>query len=163
MGRRKFNSTERNIYALDYNCYPGGAVASGLYRPLWRRSDPSSARDCRHRTRYSADSRQTRALSESVFAPAVSAVHPHNRFCTPKTTLLYAALVCTAPTVFWAACIMRKPLLPNSRNDRHARFHRWHKAQRLVLLPFSINLLGAGQPDTCDPIIGATKGVNENA
>jgi hypothetical protein len=32
-----------------------------------------------------------------------------------------------------------------------------------VLLPFSINLLGAGQPDTCDPIIGATKGVNENA
>jgi len=84
MGRRKFNSTERNIYALDYNCHPSRALASGLYRPLWRRSDPSSARDCRHRTRYSADSRQTRALSESVFAPAISVVHLHNRFCTPK-------------------------------------------------------------------------------
>jgi hypothetical protein len=42
----------------------------GLYRPLWRRSDSSPARDCRHRARYSADSRQT-ALSESVFAQAV--------------------------------------------------------------------------------------------
>src|SRR5512132_1243027 len=92
MGRRRFNSTERNIYALDYNCYLGRALASGLYRPLWRRSDPSSARDCRHRARYSADSRQTRALSESVFAPAVSVVHPHNRFCTPKTTLLNIVL-----------------------------------------------------------------------
>src|SRR4026207_2204996 len=92
MGRRKFNSTERNIYALDYNCHPSRALASGLYRPLWRRSDPSSARDCRHRARYSADSRQTRALSESVFASVVSVVHPHNRFCTPKATPLYATL-----------------------------------------------------------------------
>src|SRR5512132_2280560 len=91
MGRRKFNSTERNIYALDYNCHPSRALASGLYRPLWRRSDPSSARDCRHRTRYSAASRQTRALSESVFARAVSVVQPHNRFCTPERTPLYAA------------------------------------------------------------------------
>ena len=92
MGRRKFNLTERNIYALDYNCHPSGALASGLYRPLWRRSDPSSARDCRRCACYSADSRQTRALSESVFAPAVSVVHPHNRFCTPNRTPLYAAL-----------------------------------------------------------------------
>src|SRR6188472_991211 len=92
MGRRKFNSTERNIYALDYNCHPSRALASGLYRPLWRRSDPSSARDCRHRARYSADSRQTRALSESVFDPAVSEVHPHNRVCIPKRTPFYTAL-----------------------------------------------------------------------
>jgi hypothetical protein len=144
MGRRKFNSTERNIYALDYNCHPSRALASGLYRPRWRRSDPSSDRDCRHRTRYSADSRQTRALSESVFAPAISAVHPHNRFCTPKTTLLYAALVCIASTVFWAAWMMREPLLPNSRRDRSRPFHRWHKARRLktarnwVRLPFQL-------------------------
>ena len=69
MGPRKFNLTERNIYALDYNCHLNRALASGLYRPLWRGSDPSSARDCRRCARYSADSRQTRALSESVFAP----------------------------------------------------------------------------------------------
>ena len=50
-------------HALDYNCHPSRALASGLYRPLWRRFDPSSARHCRHRARYSADSRQTRALS----------------------------------------------------------------------------------------------------
>jgi len=132
MGRRKFNSTERNIYALDYNCHPSRALASGLYRPLWRRSDSSSARDCRHRTRCSAPSRQTRALSESVFAPAVSVVHPHNRVCTPKTTPLYAALVCTAPAVFWAARIMREPLLPNSRRDRSRPFPSLaKKAQRL--------------------------------
>src|SRR4030095_6797127 len=92
MGRRKFNLTGRNIYALDYNCNTSRALASGLYRPLWRRSDPSSCRDCRDRARYSADSRQTRALSESVFAPAVSVVHPHNRFCTPKTTPLNSVL-----------------------------------------------------------------------
>jgi hypothetical protein len=144
MGRRKFNSTERNIYALDYNCHPSRALASGLYRPLWRRSDPSSARDCRHRTRYSADSRQTRALSESVFAPAISVVHPHNRFCTPKTTLLYAALVCTAPAVFWAAWIMREPLLPNSRRDRSRPFPSLAKGPAIengrnwVLLPFQL-------------------------
>jgi hypothetical protein len=30
MGRQKFNATERNIYALDYNCHPGGALASGF-------------------------------------------------------------------------------------------------------------------------------------
>jgi hypothetical protein len=48
----EFNATERNIYALDYNCHPGGALASGLYRPRWRRSDPSSARDCRRCARY---------------------------------------------------------------------------------------------------------------
>jgi len=72
MGRRKFNLTERNIhYALDYNCNTSRALASGLYRPLWRRSDSSSARDCRRCARYSAHSRQT-ALSESVFAPVVS-------------------------------------------------------------------------------------------
>ena len=72
MGRQKFNLTERNIhYALDYNCNTGRALASGLYRPLWRRSDSSSARDCRHCARYSAPSRQT-ALSQSVFAPVVS-------------------------------------------------------------------------------------------
>jgi len=131
MGRRKFNLTERNIYALDYNCHPSGALASGLYRPLWRRSDPSSARDCRRCACYSADSRQT-ALSESVFAPAVSAVHPHNRFCTPKRTPLYAALDLNSAAMFWAAWIMRKP--PSSKLKDvivHARFHRWHRARRL--------------------------------
>src|SRR4030095_2869039 len=69
MSRRKFNLTERNIhYALDYNCNTSRALASGLYRPLWRRSDSSSARDCRHCARYSDHARQT-ALSESGFTP----------------------------------------------------------------------------------------------
>jgi len=66
MGRRKFNLTETN--ALDYNCNTSCAVASGLYRPRWRRSDSSSARDCRRCARYQPHSRQT-ALSESVFRP----------------------------------------------------------------------------------------------
>src|SRR5580704_2152317 len=92
MGGESLTQPKGITHALDYNCYLGRALASGLYRPLWRRSDPSSARDCRHRARYSADSRQTRPLSESVFASVVPVVHPHNRFCTPKTTPLYAAL-----------------------------------------------------------------------
>src|SRR4030095_1632849 len=68
MSRRKFNSTERNLYALDYNCNTSRALASGLYRPLWRRSDSSSARACRHCAHYSDHARQT-ALSESGFSP----------------------------------------------------------------------------------------------
>jgi hypothetical protein len=141
MGRRKFNLTERNIYALDYNCNTSRALASGLYRPLWRRSDSSSARDCRRRARYSADSRQTRALSESVLAPAVSVAHPHNRVCTPKTTPLYAALGLHSATMFWAAWIMRGPLLPNSRSDRSHPFSiagitpRIENGRNWVLLP----------------------------
>src|SRR5678809_386974 len=72
MGRQELNLTKKgHLYALDYNCNTSRALASGLYRPLWRRSDPSSARDCRHRARNSAHSRQT-SLSESVFAPVVS-------------------------------------------------------------------------------------------
>src|SRR6266581_1346682 len=65
IGRPKSNSTERNIYALDYNCNPSGALASGLDRSHWWRSDPSFARDCGRCARYSTDSRQT-ALSESA-------------------------------------------------------------------------------------------------
>jgi hypothetical protein len=132
MGRRKFNLTERNIYALDYNCNTSRALASGLYRPLWRRSDPSSARDCRHRARYSADSRQTRALSESVFAPAISVVHPHNRFCTPERTPLYAALgLHSANNVRGGMDHEGNHFFQTQDVIGHARFHRWHKAQRL--------------------------------
>src|SRR4030095_1795081 len=161
--------TERNIYALDYNCHPGRALASGLYRPLWRRSDPSSARDCRHRTRYSAASRQTRALSESVFAPAVSVVHPHNRFCTPKTTLLYAVLVCAAPALSWAAWIMREPLLPNSRRDRSHPFPSLAKGPAIengrnwVLLPFQLIYWQPGSRTRAIPSLEQPKGGNENA
>src|SRR4029453_1214302 len=131
MGRRKFNLTERNIYALDYNCNTNRALASGLYRPLWRRSDSSSARDCRHRARYSADSRQTRALSESVFAPAVSECILTIGFASRRELLFTQHWVCTAPTVFWAAWIMRELLLPNSRRDRSRPFPSLAKARRL--------------------------------
>jgi hypothetical protein len=51
--------------------YPRRALASGLYRPHWRRSDSSFARDCRRCARYSAHSRQT-ALTDSVFAGSVN-------------------------------------------------------------------------------------------
>src|SRR4030095_8046211 len=160
MGRRKVNSTERNIYAVDHNCHPSRALASGLYRPLWRRSDPSSARDCRHRARYSAASRQTRALSESVFAPAVSVVHPHNRFA-PRRQL--------PSTMFWAAWIMREPLLPNSRRDRSRPFPSLAKGPAIengrnwVLLPFQLIYWQPRSQTRAIPSLEQPKGGNENA
>ena len=99
MGRLKFNLTEGNIYyAVDNNCNTSRALASGLYRPLWRRFDSSSARDCRHRARYSAYSRQKRALSESVFAPAVSVVH--QSILDPAQSLCFST---TNQIVWWGA------------------------------------------------------------
>src|ERR1043165_3739998 len=98
MGRRRFNLTERNIhYALYYNCNTNRALASGLYRPLWRRSDSSSARDCRYCARYSAPSRQT-ALSESVFVAVVSVGRESSRSAS-SSICGYQFVTCFRQTV----------------------------------------------------------------
>jgi hypothetical protein len=48
----KFNSTERITHALDYNRYPGRALAPWLHWSHWGQLDPSPAGHCDHRADY---------------------------------------------------------------------------------------------------------------
>ena len=99
----------------------------GFIGHFWRRSDPSSARDCRHRARYSAHSGQT-ALSDSGFATVVSAGFASS----PSRYLRLSGSAC----VSFAA--LGQPLRRSNAPDflfRTVKCHDarlWHQAVRRV-------------------------------